>query len=250
VGCDIKMKKNFVIFLFVLTGSYGIAQDIPASNNASAPGKKPTKEIEPVFRASVSYGLSYIPEKIPDNAPEWIVPYLNKLRMGTCLSADLNIYTYKTSGLTIKSSLMKAKNQMEITLKNQNGQSETGIMRDDISVFFIGAGLFGRGSVGPGKKCFMDAQLALGYLSFNNHGMLVEPLNIGGEGFAGYCSFGFDYLLSKSFAVGVDVGSPICTLREISLSGAVNKIMKLDLEHSIQVSRLNFSVGIKGYVFE
>lgn len=235
------MKKNYSFLLIII--AMGLTQ---AKSQDSTKLKEETPEFS--FRTNLSYGLSYITDAIPEHTPEWMIPYLNELRTGYCISGDLNIYTRKTSGVTLKGSMMRTKNEMDgVVVVNQNGQQETGIMRDDMAVYFIGAGLFGRGNVGNSKSCFIDAQIALGYLSYSNNGMYVHSYNIGGNSFAGYCGLGFDYLIGKGFALGVDISSPIATIREIGITGAVNKVVKLDLENSITISRLNFSFGIKGY---
>ncbi|MBI4947602.1 MAG: hypothetical protein HY840_14510 [Bacteroidetes bacterium] len=204
----------------------------------------------PSFGIGINGGMGNLTGKIPDGLSPQEVSYMKKLRRVYCFAADVNFYTYKSSGFGIKYSMMRTKKSIdnELAVNTSTGQIATGLMQDDITIQFIGPSLFECVRLGKSQSFLLSSRLAIGYVAFKNDVILIEDYKRESNTIGGSWDLGFDYLLTKNVAVGINFSTTIARTRDYRVDGTAVNNMNIEFESRENLSRLDIAIGIKGYL--
>ncbi|MBN4051367.1 hypothetical protein JYU16_00985 [bacterium AH-315-M05] len=202
----------------------------------------------PMIRFSISGGLSNLVAKISDQIPSDFIPYMKELRSGYHIGGDLNYYITGTQGIGIKYSMFRTKNQLNnIYIIYPNGQTRSGILRDDITIQFIGPSYCMRMFLGN-KYSHLISNISLGYLDYRNNAKLIDDfiLSSSALGFSG--DIGIDFLIDNNISLGIAFSITLGTLSKFEIDDGVSiQTIELDKENFENISRIDLSIGLKYY---
>lgn len=256
LNCKItKIKQDFIYFTFKhkdeVRNTFLPANDIIFYEKDYYPSSELEGEIiiqqdYPKVRFAVQGGWSFLTAKLSDNIPNELQSYTKELRSGTHFGVDISGFTSESFGLGLKYSYFGTKNQMnDVTIEYDDGSSETGIMKDDISINFFGPSVCSRMLSNDNKNAFITG-IALGYLGYKNKFTLIDDYTLTGGTVGLVFDLGGDFSIAPNLSLGLNVSMTVGTLSRISISnGHESQTIELDEENKENLSRIDISIGLR-----
>ncbi|WP_136466306.1 hypothetical protein [Flagellimonas onchidii] len=258
IHCKItKLKKGYIHFVFQKDNEY-LSTLIPVAetasyqynfdkNNPIPKDSLPWVVDYPKLRIAVSGGFSYDPSKFTNSITNDFSDYYNELRSGYHLESSISHFLDEKVGLGIKYSFFKTTNSLNgVVFVDRNGNNLTGTLADNISVSFVGPQFLLRLTNRTGKNAFL-INSAIGYLSYKNNQLLVDPVKLSGSTVGFVSEIGYDIGIAENLALGVQVGLTASNIRKITIeSGSITEKVKLPKNERPQGSgRIDFSLGLR-----
>lgn len=220
-----------------------------AGGSSSSAGAQKENEFIPRFSAALGGGASYMIRKLPKDLPDWQTTYLNQLRNGYHFAADLSFYIYKNSGFGIRYSFMRTSNQLDdVAFYYDSVYKGTGLLRDDITIHYIGPTLFGKIKLGRRKSLWLGSTFSVGYLGFINNAYLIDKFKITSNTLGGSWLLSADYFIGKKISIGVNVSSVLGRISEIWLTDGPAVYANDRFEYYFNLSRVDAGFEVKGYL--
>ena len=226
----------FIAALAFLSGGICYAQE-------QEQGQEQRQEQEPVreyskFRFSLEGGGGFRPGKISDNVPGDFKSYTKKLKRGFVYGADATWFFNEFMGVGIRYKAFSASNGTTVTITDDNGYSTSGKMKDNIQIAFIGPMYCTRFTSGNGLHTF-TADIGVGY-------MIIKNMKLTGGTLGLLYNIGYDYALSKKWAIGVNLSSIEGTLSSLTLEqDGVRTSQTLDKDNKENLGHIDLSFTLK-----
>ena len=200
----------------------------------------------PHFRVAVNGGYSYRTAPVAKDVSKVVSDYLKQLKSGYHFSADASYYLTELFGLGIKSSVSFSSNSMDhVQVEMDDGTTKTGMMSDDIRIWFIGPAFTIRLLDGLKRNAFLSS-VAIGYLDYHDNAVLINKYIIKGNTAGLEVSLGYDFAVSKRFSLGIQVSYLVGSLSQVVIDdGAIKKTVNLPDNAHENLSRLDLTVGIR-----
>lgn len=239
------MKRiiTFIAALAFLSGGICYAQE-------QEQGQEQRQEQEPVreyskFRFSLEGGGGFRPGKISDNVPGDFKSYTKKLKRGFVYGADATWFFNEFMGVGIRYKAFSASNGTTVTITDDNGYSTSGKMKDNIQIAFIGPMYCTRFTSGNGLHTF-TADIGVGYVNYRDKGMIIKNMKLTGGTLGLLYNIGYDYALSKKWAIGVNLSSIEGTLSSLTLEqDGVRTSQTLDKDNKENLGHIDLSFTLK-----
>lgn len=233
----------FIAALAFLSGGICYAQE-------QEQGQEQRQEQEPVreyskFRFSLEGGGGFRPGKISDNVPGDFKSYTKKLKRGFVYGADATWFFNEFMGVGIRYKAFSASNGTTVTITDDNGYSTSGKMKDNIQISFIGPMFCTRFSSRNGLHT-LTADIGVGYINYRDKGMVIEKMKLTGGTLGLLYNIGYDYALSKKWAIGVNLSSIEGTLSSLTLEqDGVRTSQTLDKDNKENLGHIDLSFTLK-----
>jgi hypothetical protein len=198
----------------------------------------------PKFVLSVHSGWGRQNAKIGDNISPEFKPYAKRLKNGLQSSGSASWFFNGNYGVGAKFHYFGTQNEMQgIYVTNPLGFTEYGLMRDDITVIFLGPSFVSRGIY---NKHILNASLSIGYLGYENNFVVVRPYVMKGSD-VGFCwDIGYDYSITRNFSLGISVSMLSGLLSKYTLDNGTSKqTITLEKDEMIGLGRYDLSAGFR-----
>lgn len=228
---------------------YNYFPDDKAVSEVSAPQKKyvsPLKQKTEFsnylkYRVGFKGGLSNLMEKVTD--PSDYGKFTEKLRRGWHYGADATVFLNDHIGLGVTYSSYQANNKnrnFDFPNRLGSGEIRTGSLETKINHKFVGPMLVGR--IPMDYKTFVVATLSPGYTFYSDKGTENKTeYSFKGKDWGAAASLGLDFLLGNN-----DSGRDVILSIECGYHyGKIRQLNQTSLENPIDLSRLDFSVGLR-----
>ncbi len=198
------------------------------------------------FRIAINGGYSYHTAKISNTVPSDFKDYIKKLKSGSIFSGDLTYYISEPLGLGVKYSLSKYSNSLgDIYLEDMYGDRTYGMMKDEISISFIGPAFSTRFLNHDKSNAFLMS-LSLGYMGYSNNKVLIDRYKITGSTMAMALDFGYDIGLNENLSLGFQISFVTASLNKLHMDDGITKqTIKLEKGEYEGLNRIDFSVGLR-----
>ncbi len=176
-------------------------QNKPYSNKNLTTRKK--YDHIPGFRFGGHYGFSYLLMNISDVPNSVLKEYLRGLKSGSAYAVSMNYYGKRNLGVGAKFMQFNTSNSIDnVVIYTSNGNFNTGRLSDNITMSYYGISLGYRLPMLKNNKWRAVFDWGYGYQSYINQGEIIDPVTITTSSFAVSYEIGFDYSVSKNFALG------------------------------------------------
>lgn len=229
------MPKNSVV-------AYHIADPIAL---AEAKAEREKKDFN--VRIGLQGGYGFRTAKLPNNISPDYKDYLRKLTRGPVLGANVrfNISSGITLGLYYDRFFKGV--QAEGYFYDEDGNYYEGNISNFHTINFI-AGSFGMMGLTHNKKHSLYYDLLFGYMDYQDKAKEFDTkYTLSGKTFGLGMVFGYDYLLTKHLAIGVEASYHIAALSKVRYEDGIH-IEDYDLGNSREgLQRANLKAGISYY---
>ena len=195
-------------------------------------------------RINIEGGYSYRMAKVGENIPSDFKDYVEKLKSGFNITANISYFFSEEYGACLNYSSFMASNSIDGVVlydKITGNILGTGKMEDNISISFYGIGLAARKIFSDGNIIFIG-NFNLGVASYVNDAKLINmPFKIEGSTFGYSGLLGLDFMLNRNWALGFGISYLGATLKDAKVNG-----VSVDLGED-NLFRLDFNVGVKYY---
>ncbi len=197
------------------------------------------------FRFGLEGGGGFRPGKISDNVPGDFKSYTKKLKRGFVYGADATWFFKEFMGVGIRYKAFSASNGTTVTVTDDSGYSASGKMKDNIQIAFIGPMYCTRFISRNGLHTF-TADIGVGYVNYRDKGMVIEKMKLTGGTLGLLYNIGYDYALSKKWAIGVNLSSIEGTLSSLTLEqDGVKTSQSLDKDSQENLGHIDLSFTLK-----
>lgn len=204
------------------------------------------KQIYPHWRFAVNGGWSSHTAKISDQIPSDFKQYAKELRSGYHISGDITYYFSEPLGVGFKYLIFNSSNQLnDIFITYPDGTRKDGIMRNDLSISFIGPS-FSTRLLNASKKNALTMNMALGYMKYLDKQVVVDHFTMSGNSVGLIYEIGYDIGISKNLALGFQVSFLSATMSQYDWNdGITTKTIKLEPGEFESLHRIDLSIGLR-----
>lgn len=223
--------------IFALITFLGNAQNVDNKKSTQEKGK---------FRLAFSGGFSYRLASLKGIEDEILKSHAKKLKSGYGIAVDAGVEVNPDFIIGLRYSAHHAKHRLNnIVLTYDDGSKEYGYILDDVEISFVGATFTSLG-VSSNEKHQFSYGSGIGYVGYKNDSFYVtnEVLLKGGTlGFS--IDVGYEYFIVPQLSLGIQTSL---------FTGGINKVkngekvIELDDESRISLSRLDAMVGLRLYM--
>lgn len=198
------------------------------------------------FRLAVNAGWSYRMATLSGNIPSQFMQYVEKLKSGYHFGIDAGYFVSEPIALGAKFNLFHTSNQMDnISVTQQNGTQLNGMMKDDITITFLGPSLYTRLMSNNKKGAFVSG-LSIGYLSYTDNATVIYDFSIKGNTIGFVADIGYDFSLSPSLILGLLFSYSSGSISSVEISDGVSSTtIQLPNGQKESLSRIDLSVGLR-----
>lgn len=198
------------------------------------------------WRIGIQAGLSYRIAFNPDDMPPQVDDYLNKLKWGINLSANVAYFLNEGKfGLGAKYSFFGTKNEDDFYLINDQGVSELVTISDRINIHFAGPAFFFRLNSKENLNAFVF-HASMGFMSYQNEATLFQDYTITGYTVGVCASASYDIATSDQSAVGIQFTLYSGALQEYTLDDGTTRQKIVLEEHEYEgLIRADLSIGFR-----
>ena len=215
---------------------YSITSDIP-------------KDIVHEFRLDVSGGLSILLWKVPSGFPYWKEKYIKGIRSGNHIACNMDFLLRENTGIGIKYCLMRTIYGInDAPILMSNGQTAPGIIKDDITIQYMGISFSIILKMGSKKLFTLNSRFSGGYLDYRNNRIFIEQLYISSKTFAGSADLGIEYFLTRHFVVGITTSIMVGVLSDHIFGGAYIPHIPFNFPSRSNISRVDIGLALKAYL--
>lgn len=171
-------------------------------------------------------------------------PILRNSRGDLC-TVPMRLGFSRFMGVGIRYKAFSASNGTTVTITDDNGYSTSGKMKDNIQIAFIGPMYCTRFTSGNGLHTF-TADIGVGYVNYRDKGMIIKNMKLTGGTLGLLYNIGYDYALSKKWAIGVNLSSIEGTLSSLTLEqDGVRTSQTLDKDNKENLGHIDLSFTLK-----
>lgn len=211
--------------------------------------KELPKVLIPESRVTFYGGFSRLTGRTNSQVPFFLKSYMENLKTGYHLGASYNYYFTEWLGLGLQGSVFKTKNQIgNISLVYPNGLVRTGMIKDDITIAFLGPAVSARAYPNRIKSFFLFSDFSLGYLGYKNYATVVDDFIIKSKTFGITWDAGIDFPAKNNIAVGIGISYHFGVLKYMEIDdGKTKTIIILPFGQYENISRMDFSLKLNFY---
>lgn len=153
------------------------------------------------LRFGLDFGIGLRTASVSTDMPSELQKYANDLRKGFLLGGELVYFFHRKLGVGIKGNWSKSSNGMNnIYIEDEDGNGEFGLMRDRISMVYIGPHFLSRHTYERNDNVFCFG-IGMGYLSYKNDAVLIDSFVITGNTLGLTIDFTYDLALHQNSAI-------------------------------------------------
>lgn len=170
-----------------------------------------------------------------------------KLLGGFSGSAEVVYFTSKSGGFGLRVNDFKTSNDEYVTVTYNDGSSASGVLGDDIDVFFIGPVGTYRFLSTFGERAFIFSY-GYGIVAFSDQSTLIdEHWDINGVTTGIMLELGYDFTISDHFAAGVSLNAISGALKQMTQvdSSGAKTVTKLDKGNYMGLMHVNLQIGLR-----
>ncbi|RNI23670.1 hypothetical protein [Rufibacter latericius] len=204
-------------------------------------------EVFPRLRVGISGGYSFRTASVQDGLDPAFEDYIEKLKKGYNLSADVAYYFSEQMGAGLRYSTYGASNKADnVSATLPDGTMVYGSMSDDITINFIGP-YFSSRMLNTNKLNALIFNVGLGYLGYQDKAVLLtDKYTIKGSTLGFSADVGYDMRIAKKLSLGLQLSLVSGVLKEYELSnGLSTQTVKLNEESYENLARIDLSVGLR-----
>ncbi len=242
-----------LLFLFICF--FCVSNVFSQGNNAI---EEVTKK-QPKIRLSITGGFGYMTsssknaeEKLVDLGfnPDDVNNYYSDLKFSFPVNAGIHYFITPEIGLGISYNFFTSKSETKGVLDIGDAiHSIYTTMSERFYINFAGISLLTYNKFVKNEKFGLTAAIAPGMTFYRNEAKVLNvPILITGKTFGLNSEIGLEYNFSSKISVGAEINYLLCSLHKITVDdGTSINTLKLDKENYENISRINFSVGIRFY---
>lgn len=232
------MKRLLLAAAFMMTAMAASAQSILTSDESIA--KNMTS-----WRFSVQSGYGYRVGRVDRSQDQVLVDHAKKLKHGFMFGADATCYFMGTLGVGLKYSALSSSANESVTVTFEDGNVESGQMKDNIRISFIGPMASYRMMCRDGRDTFL-MNLGLGYLGYRNDAVLIDPYVIKGGSLGYLYELGYDLGITDKVSIGASFGYISGSLFSYeAYSEGAWRTVSLDSDSYESLTHLQLSIGVR-----
>lgn len=198
----------------------------------------------PRFKASLSGGYTYrLGITSPDISSDF-KSYYKKMKNGYNINIDLSYYFTSHIGIGVKGNMFNTKNSIDIY---DVETYEYGKLSDDISIYYVGPFFTMHNFCGRRKQNIFYFNASLGYLRYSDDNIVInDAISIKGNSVGMCADVGYDFGISKSFAIGFQLSLMYGSLYSVnySINGNEYQWMQLESDSYESLARVNFTIRL------
>lgn len=201
------------------------------------------KEFTYRFRITSDVGYGRFTAQTAPNTPDFLKDYYDDLKSGLHFALGLNYFTFKKWGFGLKYSLFKTSNQFEnIILYYPDGTYDQGLLKDDITVNYVGGSLFYR-FLAKNKVSGFFIEISVGKTFYQNNSVMVYNYNIKGNRMSFGYGIGYDFKVTSYLAIGIGYDLNVAILDRLEVNNKTYYLGKPEEKENI--SRGNLTCGLR-----
>jgi len=178
--------------------------------------------------------------------------YYRDLKLGLHASGSLTYLITPEYGAGIKYSFFDTSAGIETFVDPQDGVHLIyASYNEKIYVNYIGAVFYAQQTFGSNKKFNLNSSCSFGLATYRNEAeYLKEYYLIRGNNFGTDVSIGFEYFINRYVSIGADLSALFSSIRKVEITDGINSnTIDLDKENYENLSRIEFSAGIRFYLW-
>ncbi|MDQ8004981.1 MAG: hypothetical protein REI64_09305 [Pedobacter sp.] len=212
---------------------------VACAMNASAQEETKTKKLEGgKFRIALNGGFSRLLAKTAESVGAENKDYVSALKSGINYGVDGAYFVSNIIGVGLKFNQFRSSHEGLLTV----GPGANANIKTDQVHTFIGPTFGTKFGSADNKHLFVFTS-ALGYMGFWSHNGFVKTT---GDTVGSALDLGYDYNITKQFAIGTQisfVGGTLSNITYTSANGSVNE--KLDKNNRESMARMDISFGAR-----
>jgi len=200
------------------------------------------------IRLGIGGGFSYMTGRISDKVPQDFEQYIKELKTGYHINTEFAFFIAEYIGFGAKYSLLKTKNKINsIYVTDMTGLTRFGMLKDDITIHFVGPSFVTRASF-PDDKAHFLLGLAVGYIRYKNDAVVIDPFILTANTLGMSFDLGFDFRLANNLFMGFAFSYTLGTITQYEADDGVTKqTIKLEKGNYENISRLDLTAGFRFY---
>ena len=199
----------------------------------------------PHFRISADAGYSYRTARVSDNISTDFADYIKKLRNGWTVGGDAAYYFSESFGIGVKGNYAHFSNSMSNVVVFTTTDTLTGTMADKIGLTYIAPELMMRFFNKKKTNAFI-MNFGIGYLRYFDKATLISDFTITGGTVGLSYDLGYDILLTKSLALGLQASIMLGTLSSVEVDdGTTTQTLDLGQDNKESLTRINLTIGLR-----
>jgi len=200
----------------------------------------------PSFRIAVQGGFAYQLGKVDNSQGSEMTEFQKDLKKGSCYSADVTYFFSEALGLGVRYSNSHYSANFVSSLSFQDGSTRKGTFHEEMNLNFVGPFLSYRW-LSPDARNAFYINYGLGYLGMVDDAVIFEKFKIKGGTLGHLGDIGYDFSITKHFALGATISlvTGTCTSYTLYNSAGASETIKLDKDKYETYSHLSFSIGFR-----
>ncbi len=269
IDCKINKLSHNTIFFDVTTMGVKSSGKIPLNrilnytiSGTAGPEEQNEIKKEPFerFRLGMNGGLGYLLSSSKNAeesmvslgfTPDKVHSYYKRMKSGIYANADLMCQISPKYGVGIKYKFFDTSGNIEGFVDPQDGVNLIyTTYKEQIYVNFTGTTFFYQQFIGSQKSFKLTTAYSLGLTTYRNEAeylsgyYLLTGKNLGID-----LSLGLEYFITPKLSVGADLSDFVSSIRKMKVSdGTSTTTLDLDKDNYENLSRLDFSLGIRLYM--
>jgi len=178
--------------------------------------------------------------------------YYNDLKLGISFTGDAAWMITPNYGAGIRYKFLVTSARTEGFMDPQDGiHVYYTSYNEKIYVNYGGVALFYRHPAGRSESLVLSSSYSLGLATYRNEaGYLRENFLLTGKNIGAEFSLGLEYFVGRHLSAGAELSAFYSTIRKVKISdGTSSATVELDKDNYENLSRLDFSAGIKIYLW-
>ncbi len=194
-------------------------------------------------RISFQGGYTYRTASISESFSQAVEAHMKNLKSGYNLGMDLSFFTGMKDAFGMSASYSNAKSTLEdVSVSGTNGITVNGDIEENISLYYIGPSYFHVSPVSGGGTNFVFGMTG-GYYGYGEKFRFSgESMKITGGTVGFGMGFGFDFLASDDFAIGLQASALLGWINKMKMDGET-----VELNESENISRIDLTIGFRLY---
>ncbi len=174
--------------------------------------------------------------------------YFKKLKSGFQISGDITYYFSESWGIGLKYNQFNKSGSLPYDIVadlDGDGRTEEGPVSNNLKVIFIGP-TFSSRMYSYNKKNVLLFNTSIGYTSYENNGVLIDPFQLKGTTLGLVFDIGYDFKIAKGTRVGVQLSYLTGSLYKMDRKSKYGtESIKFESDEKESLNRFDLSIGIR-----
>jgi len=207
-------------------------------------GPDPGKEFQQLA-VSLQGGYSIRTAEVPSGFTPAVEDYLNSMRKGTHLSAELIYYFSDKHGFGFKYSRFRKGGSLDdARLPDGFGGTIISDLSDDVSISFAGP-IYSARVLNASGRNFLLMNIGIGYMKYVDEGSFVIPVKLNGDTFGLAYDLGYNIGITNRLSLGLQASLYVGVITEYYVtSDGETDYLKLEKEQYEGLGRLDLSARL------